>query len=135
MWGIVFNPYKTQSTSIVSRAGDKRVGGSKTKPEESSLSSSPTSDKPDKKDARIDAASELDKDSNNSKGAKKRRGNSRTPTPIQSEVSVVVSALPSSELPASASVSSTTVSAIVTQTDKKSSDSSIDKLKKVRFFW
>lgn len=118
---------------MVFRAGDKRVGGSKTKPEESSSSSSPISDKPDKKDT----VSDLDKDSNNLKGAKKRRGNSRTPTPIQSEVSVVVSALPSSELPASASVPSTSVSAIVTQTDKKnstSSDSSIDKLKKVRVY-
>lgn len=129
----MFNTYK--STRMVFRAGDKRVGGSKTKPEETSSSSSPTSDKPDKKDTRTDGVSDLDKDSNNSKGAKKRRGNSRTPTPIQSEVSVVVSALPSSELPVSASVSSTSVSAIVTQTDKKnlSSDSSIDKLKKVRF--
>ncbi|KAL1497078.1 hypothetical protein ABEB36_008098 [Hypothenemus hampei] len=106
---------------------DKRAGNSKSAKLEEPLvaaSASPTSDKPEKKDNRSDSVTESDKESKDSKINKKRKsGNSRTPTPIQSEVSVVVSALPISDTSSSnAIVPPTSVANLLSENKKNSSN-------------
>lgn len=120
------------------RSVDKRVTSSKgSKSDEAAPSSSPPSDKTEKKDIKSEPVSESDKESKDkdSKSAKKRKGNSRTPTPVQSEVSVVVSAAPVSDIAGTSSTVLTTSAATLTQTDKKNSisggDNTAEKLKRV----
>lgn len=118
------------------RSGDKRASTSKTgKAEETLASSSSASEKSEKKDIRSDSVSESDKESKDkdSKSVKRRKGSSRTPTPVQSEVSVVVSAGAAADV-----IVPTTSAQLLTQTDKKNCASAIentaDKLKKVLIF-
>ncbi|XP_066245880.1 protein AF-10-like [Euwallacea similis] len=108
----------------------------KTKSDDIQPSPSPSPDnKSDKKDIRSgDSVSESDKESKDKdpKIGKKRKGSSsRTATPIQTEISVVVSALPGSDLLGASNVVNT-----VAQTDRKNcvsvGDNSIDKLKKAK---
>uniref|UniRef100_A0AAR5P8A4 PHD-type domain-containing protein n=1 Tax=Dendroctonus ponderosae TaxID=77166 RepID=A0AAR5P8A4_DENPD len=115
-------------------SGDKRASSSKTgKAEETLTSASSASEKSDKKDNRSDSVSESDKESKDkdTKSVKRRKGSSRTPTPVQSEVSVVVSAGLAADV-----IVPTTSAQLLTQTDKKNCASTIentaDKLKRIK---
>ncbi|KAF7285019.1 hypothetical protein GWI33_012333 [Rhynchophorus ferrugineus] len=121
-------------------SSDKKISSSKSaKSDESASAAASTlsTDKIDKKDSKSDHTTESDRDSKDkdSKSYKKRKVNSRTPTPVQSEISVVVSVAPLTNITASLSAQTTASAAISLQSDKNSvgsSESSIEKSKKVK---
>ncbi|KAJ8970292.1 hypothetical protein NQ317_019689 [Molorchus minor] len=114
-----------------------KVSNSKSAKGEESANVVPISDsKLEKKDLKSDPAeAETGKEVRESKGSKKRKANSRTPTPVSvvtSEVSVVVTAVPGTATPASATSATSSVSVNNKKNPAVVSDSSSEKVKKLR---